>query len=358
MLPALTPESTTPLSQHSRITPSRPCARQTAIRFTTLPPSTNSTSWARRCRRTSGTLGCANRVSTEKSTSGRRSVKSRVLRRDRLGRVPERGREVADLGRHPTPREREGVVDQIVVGQLVAPGCGAAPRRRTPGAGARPLHGVRRGAGCSGRGPGRAAPGGHHGERLEALHPDGHHDGVAVELDPGPQPGGERQRHQRRVVGAAAQHHLRGAVPAGQPGRAGEQLGAEAPALPAVLDEQRRPRRWRSRRCRSTRCRRPRRRRSRPARRCRRAAAAGRTARRCGPAARRSGGRPSRPSSAPCIRTSAPVSSKVASRTLGRPASVDGGGADGSSYAGRAGRRRAARRRPRRTRRRGRARWP
>jgi hypothetical protein len=49
----------------------RPCARQTAIRFTTLPPSTRMTSWATRCARTSGTFGWMKSRRTLRSTSGR-----------------------------------------------------------------------------------------------------------------------------------------------------------------------------------------------------------------------------------------------------------------------------------------------
>jgi hypothetical protein len=85
---ALAPASTTPASQHSRMTSSRWCARQTAIRFTTPPPSTRTTSWERRCSRMLETLGWLNRVSTLKSTSGRRSANSRRFDSTATGESP------------------------------------------------------------------------------------------------------------------------------------------------------------------------------------------------------------------------------------------------------------------------------
>jgi len=70
-LPALRPVRTTPAAQHSRMIGGRPWARHTAIRFTTLPPSTQITSWLSRWPRTSGTLGWVNSRSTLKSMPGR-----------------------------------------------------------------------------------------------------------------------------------------------------------------------------------------------------------------------------------------------------------------------------------------------
>lgn len=60
--PADTPPSTTPASHTSRKISSSSCARQTASRLATLPPPTQTTSWASRCARKSGTVGMVNRL--------------------------------------------------------------------------------------------------------------------------------------------------------------------------------------------------------------------------------------------------------------------------------------------------------
>ena len=87
-LPALAPARTTPDSQHSRNICGKPCAVQTAIRLTTLPPSTRMTCWASRCSRTPVTFGCGKSLRALNSTSSRsanrfdwNSIASRDARR-------------------------------------------------------------------------------------------------------------------------------------------------------------------------------------------------------------------------------------------------------------------------------------
>ena len=67
--PADTPPSTTPASHTSRKISSQPCSRQIASSPATLPPPTQTTSWASRCARTSATEGIGNAARLDTTTS-------------------------------------------------------------------------------------------------------------------------------------------------------------------------------------------------------------------------------------------------------------------------------------------------
>jgi hypothetical protein len=76
MDPAETPESTTPASHAARIAGRRSWTSQTARRFATDPPFTQTTSCSRRWDGTSSTLGIGNSMRTETSNPATRPASS------------------------------------------------------------------------------------------------------------------------------------------------------------------------------------------------------------------------------------------------------------------------------------------